>query len=125
MSNSTPQATPGSLQRLAGNLLGLIHSHLGLFSIEVEELRERALRSLVLAIIGAGAVVLCLFTLVLALLLMVDTAYRLYAVIGLLSLLLLLAMLCLGMVWREIRSKSAPFAMTLEELRRDKEQLLP
>ena len=63
MSESTPKPSPaGPLQRLTSSFLGLLHSHLGLFSIEFEEAREQLLQTLVLAIVGAGAILLCLLT---------------------------------------------------------------
>jgi uncharacterized membrane protein YqjE len=119
------ESTAGPFRRFAGSFLGLIHSHLGLFSVEVEETRERLLKSLALVVIGAGAILLCLLTLILAVVLMVDAEHRLYAVFGMLVFLLALAIACLGWVWRDLRSGSLPFEATLEELRRDRESLSP
>jgi uncharacterized membrane protein YqjE len=126
MSESTPKASPpGPLQRLGASFLGLLQSHLGLFSIELEEARENLLKTLVLAIVGAGAILLCLLTLTLAAVLMVDEAHRLYVVIGLLAFFLLLGGICIGLAWRGMSHGMPPFALTMEELRRDRERLLP
>lgn len=125
MSEPARPAPPGALQRLVASLLGLIQSHLGIFSIEFAEARDRLAKLLVLVILGAGAILLFLFTLALALIVMVDPAYRLIAVIALLVFFLVLAVTCLAMAWTGMKNGPEPFEMTLDELRRDKERLLP
>src|SRR4249919_2877955 len=118
MSDNKPKARPpGPLHRLAASFLGLLQSHLGLFSIELEEAREHLLKTLILAIVGAGAILLCLLTLTLAAVLMVDEAHRLYVVIGLLAFFLLLGGICIGLAWRGMSHGMPPFALTMEELR--------
>jgi uncharacterized membrane protein YqjE len=121
---ATPHS-PGPFQRLAASFIALLQAHLGLFSIEVEEERERLVRLLTLSVIGAGAVLLSLLTLTLAVILLVDEAHRLIAVIVLLATFLIIAVVCLSLAWRGIRHGSPPFEATLEELRRDRERLLP
>lgn len=116
---------PGPLQRLIASLLGLLQSHLGVFGIELEEARDRLARTLVLLIVGAGSILLFLLTLALALVLMVDPAHRLYAVVGLLVFFAMLAGVCLGVAWRRMKNGPEPFALTLDELRKDRERLLP
>lgn len=116
---------PGPLQRLIASLLGLLQSHLGVFGIELEEARDRLARTLVLLIVGAGSILLFLLTLALALVLMVDPAHRLYVVIGLLAFFVVLALVCLGLAWSRMKNGPEPFAMTLDELRKDRERLLP
>ena len=115
----------GPFQRLAASFIALLQAHLGLLSIEVEEERERLVRLLTLSTIGAGAVLLSLLTLTLAVILLVDEAHRLMAVIGLLAAFLVIAFVCLGLAWRGLRHGSPPFEATLDELRRDRERLLP
>ena len=115
----------GPLQRLLAGLLGLLRSHLGIFSIELEEARDRLIKTLVLVIVGAGSILLFLLTLTLGLVLMVDPAQRLVAVLGLLALFLLLAVACLAGAWYGMKHGPEPFATTLDELRRDKDRLLP
>jgi len=117
--------SPGPMQRLASSFLGLMHSHLGLFSIELEEAREQFLKTLVLAIVGAGAILLSLLTLMLAFVLLVDPADRLYAAIAVLAFFLLLGGTCLFLARRGLARGMPPFALTMEELRRDRERLLP
>lgn len=125
--SETEQKTiaPGPLQRLIASLLGLLQSHLGVFGIELEEARDRLARALVLLIVGAGSILLFLLTLALALVLMVDPAQRLYVVIGLLLLFVVIAVVCLGLAWNRMKNGPEPFAMTLDELRKDRERLLP
>jgi len=126
MSESKPKVKPpGPLHRLAASFLGLLQSHLGIFSIEVEELREHLLKTLVLALVGAGAILLGLLTLTLALVLMVDEAHRIYAVAGLLVFFVILAAVCLVLARRGMSHAAHPFELTMEELRRDRETLLP
>ena len=126
MSESQSKAKPsGPLHRLAASFLGLMQSHLGVFSIELEEVREHLLKTLVLAIVGAGAILLCLLTLTLALVLMVDEGHRIYAVAGLVAFFVLLAAVCLALARRGMSNGAHPFEMTMEELRRDRESLLP
>lgn len=115
----------GPLQRLLAGLLGLLRSHLGIFSIELEEVRDRLFKTLVLVVVGAGSILLFLFTLALGLVLMVDPDQRWYAVLSLLGLFLILAGVCLGFAWYGMKHGPEPFATTLDELRRDKDRLLP
>lgn len=126
MSESPAKPSPaGPLQRLFASFLGLLHTHLGLFSIEFEEVRENLLQVLVLAIVGAGAILLGLMTLMLMVVLMVDPAQRLLAAIGVLAFFLLLGGVCLGTARRIMSQALPPFSQTMEELRRDRERLLP
>lgn len=123
--DETTAQAPGPFQRLAASFIALLQAHLGLLSIEVEEERERLVQLLTLSIIGAGAVLLSLLTLTLAVILLVDEAHRLVAVVGLLAAFLVIAIVCLSLAWRGIRHGEAPFQATLEELQRDRERLLP
>jgi uncharacterized membrane protein YqjE len=123
--NDPAKPAPGALQRLVASLLGLLQSHLGIFSIELEEARDRAVRLLVLVIVGSGAILLFLLTLALGLILMVDPAYRGAAVLGLLVFFLIVAAACLGIARSAMKNGPAAFEMTIDELRRDKERLLP
>jgi uncharacterized membrane protein YqjE len=126
MSESAPKASqPGPMQRLASSFLGLLHSHLGLFSIELEEARDNLIKTLVLAIVGAGAILLGLLTLMLTIILMVDPEQRLFAAIGMLAFFLLLGGICLGMARHVSKHGVPPFPQTMDELRRDRERLLP
>jgi uncharacterized membrane protein YqjE len=126
MSDSPSKPSPaGPLQRLFASFLGLLHTHLGLFSIELEEARDNLLKTLVLAIVGAGSILLGLMTLMLTIVLMVDPQQRLFAAIAVLAFFLLLGGVCLGMAHRIASRELPPFSQTMEELRRDRERLLP
>lgn len=126
MTDSGPKAhSPGPLRRLAAGVLGLVSSHLGIFSIEVEEAGEWLLKALVLAVLGAGSILLFLLAAALALILMVDPAYRLNVAMGLSAFFLLFGGVCVVVAWRWVSRGPRPFAATLEQLRRDKERLLP
>ena len=125
MTDPAKPVSPGALQRLVASLLGLVQSHLGIFSIELEEARDRLAKLLVLVIVGSGAILLFLLTLALGLMLMIDPAYRLYAVLGLLVFFLILAVATLGIAWSNMKNGPVAFEMTIDELRRDKERLLP
>ena len=122
---SAAKPPPGPLQRLLAALLGLLQSHVGIFSIELEEVRERLIKTLVLAIVGAGCLLLCLLTVTLAVLLMVDEANRLYASIGLFVVFAAVGAMCLRVAWSGMKDGPQPFSGTVDELRRDRERLLP
>jgi uncharacterized membrane protein YqjE len=117
--------SPGALHRLVASLLGLVQSHLGIFSIELEEARDRLVKLLVLIIVGSGAILLFLLTLALGLIFLVEPAYRLHAVLALLVFFVVIAAACLGIAWNSMKNGPAAFEMTIDELRRDKERLLP
>jgi len=102
----------------------LLHSHVAVFSIELEAVPAHLLKTLILALVGAGSILLGLLTLTLALVLMVDEDHRIYAVAGLLVFFIALAAVCLVLARRGMRD-THPFELTMEELRRDRESLLP
>lgn len=122
---AAPPSRGPSPRRLAGALLGLVHGHVALFSEELKEQQARTVTLLILTglcvlfglmlIIGVSAALLILFW---------DT-HRIL-VISLLC--LLYASGLLGCGWnlvRRMRYAPAPFSASLEELARDREQLLP
>lgn len=117
--------SPGPLRRLAGGMLGLLSAHLGIFSIEVEEAGEWLFKALVLAVLGAGSILLFLLIAALALILAVDPAYRFHALVGISAFFLLSGTACVVLAWRWVSRGPRPFADTLEQLRRDRERLLP
>jgi len=122
---AAPPSRGPSPRRLAGALLGLVHGHVALFSEELKEQQARTVTLLILTglcvlfglmlIIGVSAALLILFW---------DT-HRIL-VISLLC--LLYASGLLGCGWnlvRRMRNAPTPFSASLEELARDREQLLP
>ncbi|AOY01403.1 phage holin family protein [Jeongeupia sp. USM3] len=112
------------LKRLAGSALGLLHAHLGILSIELEEARERVLKTLVLGVLGAGLLLLALLAITLGAILLVPEPWRVYTVVVLVLVFLLVGAGCLWFAWSGIRYAKTPFALTIEELRRDKEHFL-
>ncbi len=108
-----------SVGRLAATLLGILHTRLGLISVEVEEELTRfssyLLWSLV-ALFSAGLAVL------LSVLLIVAHFWDTYRVLTLFSLIFLFSAITLIVVWRlrqALRIKPRLLAYTLEELRKD------
>ena len=126
MSDSTTSARPaGPLHRVLGNLLGLLRVHVGLFGIELEEARAQFIKALVLALFGVGAAWLFLLTLTLAAVLLVDPSWRVEVVVALLATYLIAAIACLKLAWQLLAHGPPLFGTTLDQLRRDREQLLP
>ena len=128
MDDSQTAATPSrgpSPRRLAGALLGLVHGHVALFS---EELKEQQARTVILLILTGLCVLFGLMLIIgvsAALLILFWDTHRIL-VISLLC--LLYASGLLGCGWnlvRRMRNAPAPFSASLEELARDREQLLP
>lgn len=123
MSEPTKPA-PGMLATLAGSVLGLMRTHLELFSLEFEEERERLIRALVLGVIGAGALLLFLVTLTLAALLLTPPPHRWLTALVVTALYLLIAVVALLRARQHYAGSPPPFAATINELRKDREQLL-
>lgn len=122
---AAPPSRGPSPRRLAGALLGLVHGHVALFS---EELREQQARTVILLILTGLCVLFGLMLIIgvsAALLILFWDTHRIL-VISLLC--LLYASGLLGCGWnlvRRMRNAPAPFSASLEELARDREQLLP
>lgn len=129
MSEETPSAQEAgrgpSPRRLGASLLGLLHSHVELFGIE---LQEQKANSLYLLLFGG-------LTLIFALLLLIGLSglvlalcwenWR-YEALGGLCLFYFLATLYCGVRLRTaVDDDESPFNATLEELARDRERLLP
>ncbi|AJO79833.1 phage holin family protein [Pseudomonas chlororaphis] len=114
-----------SPRRLGAAFLGLLHSHVELFGIELQEQKARTVSLLLFAglalvfalllLVGLSALVLILFW---------DT-YRLPAIIGLCLFYTLAALFCALRLKAAIFDESSPFHATLEELANDRERLLP
>ncbi|MBB5018300.1 putative membrane protein YqjE [Chitinivorax tropicus] len=117
------KAAPGPLKGLANSTLGLLHVHLELFSLELEEERERLLRALVLGLIGAGALLLFLGTLTVAILVMVRPEWRIVTACGLTITYLVLGGISLHRAWRTYANSPRPFAATLDEINKNRKIL--
>ncbi|UUD63953.1 phage holin family protein [Pseudomonas seleniipraecipitans] len=122
---AAPPSRGPSPRRLAGALLGLVHGHAALFS---EEIREQQARTVALLILTGLCVLFGLLLIVglsAALLILFWDSYRFW-VISLLCLFYALGLLgCAASLVQRMRNAPAPFSASLEELARDREQLLP
>jgi uncharacterized membrane protein YqjE len=122
---AAPPSRGPSPRRLAGALLGLVHGHVALFS---EEIREQQARTVALLILTGLCVLFGLLLIVglsAALLILFWDSYRFW-VISLLCLFYALGLLgCAASLVQRMRNAPAPFGASLEELARDREQLLP
>ena len=126
MSDTSTPATPPapSLQRLGAAALGLLHGHVELFGIELQEQKERSLQALVLAGMALIAGLLLLLGLS-ALLLVAGETYRLHAILALCLVYSLALLVCVWRLRRLLCNPLPPFSATLAELARDRERLLP
>ena len=112
-------AIADSIARLAGTLLGTLHTRLELISVEVEEEMARYSSYLlwtVVALFCAGVAIL------LAILLIVVMFWDSHREAALLSLIGAFAGIALFLGWRlrqAVRNKPRLFAYSLEELKRD------
>ncbi|TBU93402.1 phage holin family protein [Phytopseudomonas dryadis] len=119
-----PPSRGPSPRRLAGALLGLIHGHAALFSEELKEQQARTLSLLVLT--SLSLVFALLLTIALSAALLIIFWDNRLLVIGLLCLFYALGLaLCAINLIQRLRHAPAPFSASLEELARDREQLLP
>ena len=120
-----PPSRGPSPRRLAGAVLGLLHGHVELFS---EELREQQARTVGLLILTGLCVLFGLLLIIgvsAALLILFWDSHRVL-VISLLCLFYGVGLLiCASKLFTRLRNAPAPFSASLEELARDREQLLP
>lgn len=116
---------PNTLLRLSAAFLGLLHGHLELFGYELQEQKARSLRLLLLAGLALIFALLLLLGLSGLLLLMYWDSYRLQAILGLCLFFALAGLSCAHFLYRQLDDDRSPFGATLEELARDREQLLP
>ena len=126
--DDAPPTTPGrgpSPRRFGAALLGLLHGHLALFGEELKEQRSLSLQLLVLAGLSLVFGLLLLIGLSAALLIGFWESHRVGVIIALCAFygLGLLASL-VGLLHR-LHNAPPPFSASLEELARDREQLLP
>jgi len=117
--------TAGTSRRMGAALLGLLHSHVELFGIELQEQKSRTVSLLLFA---GLALVFALLALVavsgLILILLWDT-YRIPGMVGLACFYVLAGAFCALRLKAAIFDESSPFSGTLEELANDRERLLP
>ncbi len=120
-----PLSRGSSPRRFAGALLGLLQGHIALFAEELKEQQSHTLSLLVLTSLSLLFGLLLLIGLSAALLIAFWDSHRLL-VISALCVFYALAMLSsLITLLLRVRNAPAPFSASLEELARDREQLLP
>lgn len=116
-----PGASP---RRLGAAVLGLLHDHVELFGIELQEQKARSLRLLLFAgfalIFGLLLIVGLSSVLIVALW---DTPYRMPAMIALCVIYGIATIYCAIRLHAAVSDESSPFSATLHELARDREHL--
>lgn len=119
-----PPTTP-SLSRFGAAGLGLLHSHVELLGLELQEQKARSLQTLALAAFALLCAWLLLIGLSALVLIALWDDYRLHSIVGLCLLYGLLLLLSLWRLRERLNNSANPFSATLSELARDREQLLP
>jgi uncharacterized membrane protein YqjE len=124
-SGSPETGTRPTARRLGAAFLGLLHSHVELFGIELQEQKARTVSLLLFAGLALVFALLLLVGLSALVLILVWDTYRLAGIIGLCLFYLLAALFCGLRLKAAIYDESSPFHATLEELANDRERLLP
>ena len=114
-----------SLRRFGAAFLGLLHGHVELFGIELQEQKANTLRLLLFAGLALVFALLLLIGLSALVLILLWDSYRLAGIIGLCVFYLVAALFCAMRLKSAIFDESSPFESTLEELANDRERLLP
>lgn len=114
-----------SPKRLSAAFLGLLHSHVELFGIELQEQKNRSLNMLLFAGLALVFALLLLLGLSALVLILVWDSYRLAGVIGLCGFYAVATLFCALRLRDAITDETSPFSATLEELARDRERLMP
>ncbi len=124
-SGSSATGPSSSSRRLGAAFLGLLHSHVELFGIELQEQKSRTLSLLLFAGFALVFALLLLIGLSALVLILLWDTYRLAGIIGLCVFYTLAALFCALRLKAAIFDESSPFSATLEELANDRERLLP
>ncbi|NER62277.1 hypothetical protein G3435_24620 [Pseudomonas sp. MAFF212428] len=119
------ETTGSSSRRLGAAILGLLHGHVELFGIELQEQKARTLSLLLFAGLALVFALLLLTGLSALLLILLWDSYRLAGIIGLCVFYGLAAVFCGLRLKAAVFDESSPFHATLEELAKDRERLLP
>ncbi|MBH9316305.1 phage holin family protein [Pseudomonas aeruginosa] len=114
-----------SLRRLGAAFLGLLHGHVELFGIELQEQKANTLRLLLFAGLALVFALLLLVGLSLLVLIVFWDTNRLAAALGLCLFYVIGSLFCGWRLYQSINDESSPFSATLEELANDRERLLP
>ena len=121
-SSAGPSSTS---RRLGAAVLGLLHSHVELFGIELQEQKARTVSLLLFAGLALVFALLLLVGLSALVMILVWDTYRLTGIISLCVFYVLAAAFCGLRLKAAVFDESTPFHATLEELANDRERLLP
>lgn len=119
------KANSPSLRRLGAAFLGLLHGHVELLGIELQEQKARTVQILLLAGLALVFALLLLIGLSTLVLLLFWDSYRLEAAIGICLFYIAGSLLSAWRLYQLLSDESSPFSATLDELARDRERLLP
>lgn len=125
MESESSATSSASSKRLGAAVLGLLHGHVELFGIELQEQKARSLRLLLFAGLALVFALLLLVALSALVLVLLWDSYRLAGVIGLCVFYGVAALYCSLRLKAAVFDESSPFSSTLEELAKDRERLLP
>lgn len=117
--------TSSTGKRLGAAILGLLHGHIELLGIELQEQKARTLSLLLFAGLALVFALLLLTALSGLLLVMLWDSYRLAGIIGLCVFYGLAAIYCGLRLKAAVFDESSPFNATLDEIAKDRERLLP
>ena len=122
---STPPSRSTSPRRFGSALLGLLQGHIALFAEELKEQQSHAMSLLVFTSLSLLFGLLLLIGLSAALLIAFWEGHRLLMVSALCAFYTVGLLSALIMLLQRVRNAPTPFSASLEELARDREQLLP
>jgi len=124
MENESSNSAASS-KRLGAAVLGLLHGHVELFGIELQEQKARTLSLLLFAGLALVFALLLLVALSALVLVLLWDSYRLAGIVGLCVFYGAAALFCGLRLKAAVYDESSPFSSTLEELAKDRERLLP
>ena len=114
-----------SLRRFGAAFLGLLHGHVELFGIELQEQKANTLRLLLFAGLALVFALLLLVGLSLLVLIVFWGHQPARSGVGLCLFYVIGSLFCGWRLYQSINDESSPFSATLEELANDRERLLP
>ena len=125
MTNEDSDSSRSSPRRLGAAFLGLLHSHVELLGIELQEQKARTVSLLLFAGLALVFGLLLLVGLSALVLILLWDSYRLPGIIGLCLFYAIAAVFCGLRLKAAVFDEYSPFNATLEELAKDRERLLP
>ena len=125
MTNEESGSPRSSPRRLGAAFLGLLHSHVELLGIELQEQKARTVSLLLFAGLALVFALLLLVGLSTLVLIVFWDDHRLAAIIGLCIFYALATVFCGIRLKAAVFDESSPFNATLEELAKDRERLMP